>query len=79
MTIDIPQAQSFQTLITAACAISPKVVKTSSLTLSSPASLQKKLGDAKFAMPVVLKKAAWARSFVEAIDQWLRKLGVDII
>jgi hypothetical protein len=79
MTLDIPQAQSFQTLITAACAISPKVVKTSSLTLSSPASLQKKLGGATVRCLLWLKKAAWARSFVEAIDQWLRKLGVDLI
>ena len=79
MTLDIPQAQSFQTLITAACAISPKVVKTSSLTLSSPASLHKKLGGAYNACCGCQKKAAWARSFVEAIDQWLRKLGVDLI
>lgn len=61
--------------MTAACAISPKVVKTSSLTLSSP----EVCGTRTKTFKLSYAENAEAQSFIEAIYQRLRKFCVDLI
>ena len=63
--------------MTAACAISPKVVKTSSLTLSSPAEVCG-TRTKTFKLSYDAENAE-AQSFIEAIYQRLRKFCVDLI